>query len=78
MLWLKVAGALLAFSGAVFASLVLAMGFSVLEALGCVAVLLVAIWILMNREVEAPDLQMRESLWNTPEDDDEVLTDNEQ
>lgn len=74
MLWLKVAGSLLAFSGAVFLSMVLAMGFSVLEALGCVIVLLIAIWILMNREVQAPDLVMRESLWNTPEDDDEVLT----
>lgn len=71
MLWLKVAGSLLALSGAVFASLVLAMGFSVLEALGCVTVLLVVLWVLINREVQAPDLVMRESLWNTPEDEED-------
>lgn len=70
MLWLKISGALLAFSGAVFALLVLVLGFGVWEALGCVIVLLVALVALAAREVRAPDLVMRDSLWNTPEDDD--------
>jgi hypothetical protein len=45
-------------------------GFSVVEALVCVIVLLACLLVLASREVKAPDLVMRESNWNTPEDDD--------
>jgi hypothetical protein len=70
MLWLKLIGAVLAFSGVIFAGLVLAVGFSVVEALVCVIVLLACLLMLASREIKAPDLVMRESQWNTPEDDD--------
>ena len=70
MLWLKIIGALLAFSGVIFAGLVLAVGFSIVEALVCVIVLLACLLLLASREVKAPDLVMRESNWKAPEDED--------
>lgn len=73
MTWVKVVGALLAFSGVIFAGLVLAVGFSFVEALVCVIVLLACLLMLASREIKAPDLVMRESQWNTPEDENDTV-----
>jgi hypothetical protein len=71
--WLVMAGCWLLFSGVLFTSLVLAMGLPVLVSLAVtVAVVGLTCWY-WTREVPAKDLEMRESLWNTPEDD-ELLT----
>lgn len=72
-LWLKITGALLAFSGVIFASLVLALGFSVVEALVVVVVLLACLLLLASREQKAQDLVMRESAWLDPEDENDTV-----
>lgn len=73
MYWLKVAGLWLALCGVIGASLVLVMGLPVLQSLVAVAVLVTGLFWHWNRELPAPEMVLRESLWNTPEDDD--LTD---
>lgn len=70
MRWVKMSGALLAFCGVFVASMMLAVGFSLLEALICLAGLLMVLWALGSRPMEAQELQMRESSWNTPDEDE--------
>lgn len=71
--WLTLVGVWLFLSGLLFASLVFAMGLPVLISLGASLGLMAVLFWFWSRDVPAKDLQMRESLWNTPEDDD--LTD---
>ncbi len=65
-----VAGCWLAFSGVLFTSLVLVLGHPVLISLGASLVLVAVLFWLWSRDIPAPDLEMRESLWNTPEDEE--------
>lgn len=64
-----VIGGWLAFSGVLFASLVLVLGQPVLISLGTSLGLVAVLFWLWSRDIPAKDLQMRESLWNTPEDE---------
>ena len=73
-LWLKLSAALLAFSGVVFAVMVLFVGLSIAEALACLAVLVACLLLLASREQKAPDLVMRESQWNAPDDEIDTKT----
>lgn len=72
-LWMKIGGALLAFCAVMFVSLVLVLGFSPIEALVVVIVLLACLLLLGSREQKAQDLVMRESAWLEPEDDEDKV-----
>ena len=65
------AGCWLGFSGVLFGLLVLVLGQPVLISLGASLALVAVLFWLWGRDIPAEDLQMRESLWNTPEDEDE-------
>lgn len=68
-LWLLIVGCWLLFSGVLFASLVLAMGMPVLISLWASLGLMAVLFWLWSRDIPAKDLRMRESTWNTPDDD---------
>ena len=67
--WLAVIGGWLLFSGVLFASLVLAMGLPVLISLGASLGLMAVLFWFWSRDVPSKELEMRESLWNTPDED---------
>lgn len=68
--WLYVIGGWLAFSGLLFAVLVFVFKSPVLISLvSAVALVSLLLWF-WSRDIPARDLVMRESLWNTPEDEE--------
>jgi hypothetical protein len=60
----------MAFSGLLFAGLAFALGLPILPSLAASGALIALLLWFWSRDIPAPDLHMRESLWNTPEDDD--------
>lgn len=63
----------LTLSGVIFASLVLALGLPVPVSLAVAGGLGAALcWFFFARDIDAEPLTMRESTWNTPEDEDQL------
>lgn len=73
--WLMVLGGWLAFCGVLTALVVFLFDAPFLLALGSAAALVTALLWFWNRSVEAEPLSLRESLWNTPEDEEEEVDD---
>lgn len=70
--WFSVLGGWLVFSGLLFAGLAFALGLALLPSLlASFAVTALLLWF-WSRDVEAKPLTLNESLWNTPEEDDEL------
>lgn len=65
--WLLLALGALVFLGGIFGVLVL-LGLNVWAALIAVVLLGVSVYLTAAHEVEAPELKMRESVWNDKED----------
>lgn len=69
--WFLVSGGWLALSGVLFSLLVFVLGLPILPSLGAVIVLVSLLCWLWSRDIPAKPLAMRESSWNTLEDEDE-------
>jgi uncharacterized membrane protein YccF (DUF307 family) len=69
--WFLVTGGWLVFSGVLFVSLVFALGVPILPAVGASVALTGLLLWLWSRDIEAKPLTMNESLWNTPEEEEE-------
>ena len=70
--WLIVLTGWLASCGVLTALVMFLFDAPFLLTLGSVAALVTALLWLWSRDAEAEPLSMRESLWNTPEDDEEL------
>lgn len=70
--WLIVLGGWLASCGVLFALLVFLFGAPFLPSLVSAAALVTALLWFSNRSVEAEPLSLRESLWNTPDEEEDV------
>ena len=70
--WFFVLGGWLVFSGTIFAILVFGFGAPILISLGSSFALTTLVLWFWSRDVEAEPLSMRESLWNTPDDEDKL------
>lgn len=68
--WFLVSGGWLVFSGLLFALLVFVVKAPILISLGAAFGLVTLLLWFWSRDIPARDLVMRESLWNTPEDEE--------
>lgn len=67
--WLKVTLIWVLGSAVMIGSLMWALGFGIIPAVICTLVVLALSWVVWGREVEAPYLKMRDSVWNDEEED---------
>lgn len=69
-LWAFIILGWVALCGVIFVTVMWTMGLSMFASLMVALALTAVLLLLWTRDVPAKDLQMRESLWNTPDDSD--------